>query len=130
VDTRFPKFYGSYESTAPKNLRFTNNLAHQDNKVMKSIALLTMVFFPATFISVCIVTLITFGAALTQLQALFSTTFLTFGDNGWEASPRLWIYWAITIPVTIVVVIIYVLWFSCSRLLEFVKKRSKDAEFP
>lgn len=29
-----------------------NNLARQDNSVMKSIALLTMIFLPATFISV------------------------------------------------------------------------------
>jgi hypothetical protein len=31
-----------------------NNLARQDNDVMKSIALLTMIFLPATFISVCV----------------------------------------------------------------------------
>ena len=42
-----------------------NNLAHEDNTVMKSIALLTMIFLPATFFSVCSVTLIIFGAALT-----------------------------------------------------------------
>ncbi|KAK3497514.1 uncharacterized protein B0T23DRAFT_85886 [Neurospora hispaniola] len=30
-----------------------NNIARQDNSVMKSIALLTMIFLPATFISVC-----------------------------------------------------------------------------
>lgn len=92
---------------------------------MKSIALLTMVFFPATFLSVCSVSLIEFGAALTQSQALFSTTFFTFGDSGWKASPKLWVYWAIAAPVTILVVIVYVLWVSYSRLLEFVKKRSE-----
>jgi hypothetical protein len=48
-----------------------NNLAHQDNTVVKSIALLAVVFLPATFFSVCIATLIIFGSALTQLQALF-----------------------------------------------------------
>ena len=30
-----------------------NNLARQDNNVMKSIALLGMIFLPPTFISVC-----------------------------------------------------------------------------
>lgn len=40
-----------------KQLQAFNNLAHQDNTVMKSIALLTMVFFPATFLCVCIVIL-------------------------------------------------------------------------
>lgn len=92
------------------NLAF-NNLAHQDNTVMKSIALLTMVFFPATFLS-----------------SLFSTTFFTFGENGWEASPRLWIYWAIAAPVTIAILVVYILWVFFTRLLDFVKMRSEGAE--
>lgn len=91
---------------------------------MKSIALLTMVFLPATFLSVRIATTIIFGAVLTQLQALFSTTIFAYGDNGWEASHRFWIYWAITIPVTIVVLIVYSLWFFYGRILEFMKSRS------
>jgi hypothetical protein len=105
-----------------------NNLAHQDNTVMKSIALLTMIFLPATFFSVCIVTLIIFGAALTQLQAFFSTTFFTFGNDGWEASNRLWIYWVITVPTTIVVVIVWNIWLGYSRLRSFLKTWSWDAD--
>jgi hypothetical protein len=104
-----------------------NNLAHQDNTVVKSIALLTMVFLPATFFSVCIVTLIIFGAALTQLQALFSTTFFTFGDNGWKASNRFWIYWVIAVPVTIVVVFVWSVWLWYNRRQE---SRSWDANHP
>jgi hypothetical protein len=107
-----------------------NNLAHQDNTVIKSIALLTMVFLPATFFSVCIVTLIIFGAALTQLQAFFSTTFFTVGENGWKASNRLWIYWVITVPATIVVVIIWNIWLAYSRLQKFLKTGSWDAIHP
>jgi hypothetical protein len=104
-----------------------NQLALQDNTVMKSIALLTMVFLPATFLSVCIATLIIFGAALTQLQAFFSTTFFTFGVNGWEASNRLWIYWVITVPTTIVVVIVWNIWLKYSRLRNFLRTWSWDA---
>ncbi|KAK3395471.1 hypothetical protein B0T20DRAFT_35684 [Sordaria brevicollis] len=71
-----------------------NNIARQDNSVMKSIALLTMIFLPATFIS-----------------ALFSTTFFTYGDNGnWEVSDDLWIYWVTTIPTTIAVVVFWRVW--------------------
>jgi len=96
---------------------------------MKSIALLTMIFFPATFLSVCIASLIAFGAALTQLQALFSTTFFSFGDNGWwQASPRQWIYWAITIPVTLLVVAAYNTWLFYNRIQKYLKKgKLKDA---
>jgi hypothetical protein len=108
-----------------------NNLAHEDNTVMKSIALLTMVFLPATFLSVCIVTLTIFGGALTQLQALFSTTFFNFGDNGrWQASPRQWIYWAITIPVTFIVVAAYNLWLFYGRHRNFLRTRSGNANIP
>ena len=104
-----------------------SNLAHQDNTVMKSIALLTMVFLPATFLSVCIVTLIIFGAALTQLQSFFSTTFFTFGGNGWEVSNRLWIYWVITVPTTIAVVAVWNIWLAYSRLRNFLRTWSWDA---
>jgi hypothetical protein len=107
-----------------------NNLALQDNTVIKSIALLTMVFLPATFFSVCIVTLIIFGAALTQLQALFSTTFFTFGENGWKASHRFWIYWVITVPVTIVVVAVWNIWLAYNRLRNILRTLSWDAIRP
>lgn len=107
-----------------------NSLARQDNTVMKSIALLTMVFLPATFFSVCIVTLIIFSAALTQLQAFFSTTFFSFGEKGWKASDRLWIYWVITVPATVVVVIAWNLWLAHSRVQNFLKTGSWDAIHP
>ena len=107
-----------------------NRLARQDNTVMKSIALLTMVFLPATFISVCIVTLIIFSAALTQLQSFFSTTFFTYGEEGWQTSNRLWIYWVITVPATIVVVIIWNIWLAYGRFRRFREFLRRDALHP
>jgi hypothetical protein len=75
-----------------------NNLSRQDNDVQKSIAVLTMVFLPATFIS-----------------AVFSTTFFNFGEDGtWEVSPKQWIYWATTIPATILSVFVWQMWVSHS----------------
>src|SRR5271156_1942463 len=103
-----------------------NNLALQDNTVMRSIALLTMVFLPGTFLSVCIVTLIIFGAALTQLQALFSTTFFTFSENGWQTSHRFWIYWVITVPVTIVVLVLWNIWLAHGQIRKILRTRSWD----
>ncbi|KAK4193249.1 hypothetical protein QBC35DRAFT_100273 [Podospora australis] len=89
------------------NLAF-NNLTRQDNSVLKSIALLTMIFLPATFIS-----------------ALFSTTFFAYGeDGGWEVSDKMWIYWATTIPSTIGIVIIWRLWIGYSDgIMGFVQAR-------
>ncbi|KAK4156191.1 hypothetical protein C8A00DRAFT_31001 [Chaetomidium leptoderma] len=79
------------------NLAF-NTLARQDNSVMKSIALLTMIFLPATFIS-----------------ALFSTTFFNYGDDGsWQVSGKLWIYWITTVPATIIIVVLWRIWLANS----------------
>jgi uncharacterized BrkB/YihY/UPF0761 family membrane protein len=105
-----------------------NNLAHQDNTVMKSIALLTMIFFPATFFSVLIASLNQIWFSVdARIQSLFSTTFFTYGEKGFEASSRLWIYWVITAPVTAVVLMVYALWFFYSRLMGVLRKRDRDA---
>ncbi|EWZ78699.1 hypothetical protein FOXG_14285 [Fusarium oxysporum f. sp. lycopersici 4287] len=71
-----------------------NNIANQDNTVMKSIAYLTMVFLPATFFS-----------------ALFSTAFFSF-NNGWKVSTGFWIYWVITAPTTFIVVVAFHIWMA------------------
>ncbi|KMU72534.1 hypothetical protein CISG_09521 [Coccidioides immitis RMSCC 3703] len=57
-----------------------------DSSAMKSIAFLTMLFLPATFVA-----------------AVFSTTFFEFDERGWKISNSIWIYWAVTIPATILV---------------------------
>ncbi|KAK0734776.1 hypothetical protein B0T26DRAFT_689624 [Lasiosphaeria miniovina] len=89
------------------NLAF-NNMSRQDNNVMKSIALLTMIFLPATFFS-----------------ALFSTTFFTFGDDGgWEVSDKLWIYWATIIPATLGVLIIWGFWLYGPEIRDFLKRHA------
>ncbi|CRG90551.1 hypothetical protein PISL3812_07595 [Talaromyces islandicus] len=67
-----------------------NRIAQQDNRVMKSIGLLTMTFLPATFIS-----------------AIFSTTFFEFGEEKLQASKQIWIYWVVTIPSTLLIVVIW-----------------------
>ncbi|KAK3694517.1 hypothetical protein B0T22DRAFT_452698 [Podospora appendiculata] len=84
------------------NLAF-NNIARQDNSVMKSIALLTMIFLPATFFS-----------------ALFSTTFFSFDNNEWKVSSKLWVYWATIVPATIIIVILWRVWLASSdRIAKF-----------
>ncbi|RDW82808.1 hypothetical protein BP6252_03920 [Coleophoma cylindrospora] len=60
--------------------------ARADNLAMKTISILGLVFLPGTFIS-----------------ALFSTAFFNFApaENG-VVSSKFWIYWAVTVPVTLV----------------------------
>ncbi|RYP02538.1 hypothetical protein DL764_005782 [Monosporascus ibericus] len=86
------------------NLAF-NSIAHSDNTVMKSITILTMSFLPATFIS-----------------SVFGTTFFTFGDNSWEVSDKFWLYWAVALPSTLLVIGAYSLFSNDPVQSVFVKR--------
>ena len=63
-----------------------------DSRAMKQIAIMTTIFLPATFVS-----------------SLFSTVFFDIPDPGsaqgdrLAASSRFWVYWAVTVPLSIVV---------------------------
>ncbi|KAK6330945.1 hypothetical protein TWF718_003139 [Orbilia javanica] len=59
-----------------------------DAAAMKAIAGLTIVFLPATFVS-----------------AIFSMSFFDNGEQ-WGLSPKIWIYWVIAIPVTLITVLL------------------------
>ncbi|KAK6522068.1 hypothetical protein TWF281_002637 [Arthrobotrys megalospora] len=59
-----------------------------DAAAMKAIAGLTIVFLPATFVS-----------------AIFSMSFFDNGEQ-WGLSPKIWIYWVIAIPVTLITVVL------------------------
>lgn len=78
------------------NLTF-NILATMDNQIMKSITLLTMIFLPATFVS-----------------AMFSTTFFSFKADGWQFSCMFWVYWVITVPLTVITVFAWWKWLGGS----------------
>ncbi|KAL5092937.1 hypothetical protein Trisim1_000666 [Trichoderma cf. simile WF8] len=76
----------------------SKKLAHaseRDAKSMKGISLLGTIFLPGTF-----------------LASIFSTTFFDFGngtDTAAVVSHKFWVYWAFTIPFTLVVVGLYLL---------------------
>ncbi|KFZ19987.1 hypothetical protein V501_00367 [Pseudogymnoascus sp. VKM F-4519 (FW-2642)] len=71
-----------------------NTLASMDNRIMKSVTILAMVFLPATFVA-----------------GLFSTTFFSFAENdGWGFSSKFWIYWVVVIPLTAAIVSGWWLW--------------------
>ncbi|KFY98364.1 hypothetical protein V500_01729 [Pseudogymnoascus sp. VKM F-4518 (FW-2643)] len=71
-----------------------NTLASMDNRIMKSVTILAMVFLPATFVA-----------------GLFSTTFFSFVENdGWGFSTKFWIYWVVVIPLTAAIVSGWWLW--------------------
>lgn len=87
----------AFNSIAQQDARASVTLARAaraDGVAVKTIAHVTLAFLPATFVS-----------------AIFGTAFFDFeADNGrFVVSNSFWIYWAVTIPVT---VLTYVVWFG------------------
>ncbi|KAI9870322.1 MAG: hypothetical protein M1830_004380 [Pleopsidium flavum] len=72
----------------------------RDSSAMKTIAVLTMVFLPGTFISSL------FAMPLMQWQ------------NDVVLTSRFWIYWAITIPLTFLVLLLWAIWIRWSIYLQ------------
>jgi hypothetical protein len=72
-------------------------LAHaskRDSTAMKTISLLGAIFFPGAY-----------------LASVFSMTFFNFQNSeGPSVSEQFWIYWAVTIPVTVIIVAIWYVW--------------------
>jgi hypothetical protein len=66
----------------------------RDSTAMKTIAAVTMVFLPGTFVA-----------------SLFSTPLFHWDKNsGFGVASQIWIYWAITIPVTFLTIAVWWLW--------------------
>ena len=71
----------------------------RDNIAMKTIAILGIVYLPGTF-----------------MATLFSINMFNWGgaDRGntssLAVSPNIWIYWVITVPLTVVTFLIWLLW--------------------
>ncbi|KAK3381840.1 hypothetical protein B0H63DRAFT_524520 [Podospora didyma] len=69
--------------------RHDSRITMMDGKQMKSIAVLTMILLPGTFLA-------TFIAAPSGIQ--------------WNGDERPWLFWALVVPVALVVLIVYLWW--------------------
>ena len=71
----------------------------RDSIAMKTIAILSIVFLPGTF-----------------MGTLFSINAFKWGDphsgetSSLTVSPSIWIYWAITVPLTLITFLVWVSW--------------------
>ena len=93
---------------------------------MKAIAVLTMFFLPGTFIAVGS---LAFSTAISHNRHP-SHAFFVMPLFNWEASntgsvmsSRIWIYWAVTIPATILV------WYLFQEWRNRIKRKSSTADF-
>ncbi|PLB54124.1 hypothetical protein P170DRAFT_504932 [Aspergillus steynii IBT 23096] len=70
--------------------------AQSDSAMMKTVGVVSLVYLPGTFVS-----------------GLFGTNFFDFApgdDSDWKTASTFWMYWAVTIPLTLVTVVIWALW--------------------
>ncbi|PCG96819.1 Mg2+ transporter protein, CorA-like/Zinc transport protein ZntB [Penicillium occitanis (nom. inval.)] len=90
------------------------SIARRDNATMKALALIGVLYLPGTFIS-----------------GIFGMSFFNYNPPNnnsaeWMMSDKFWIYWAITIPVTIFTVM---LWAMLDETVEMYKKSIKKVKF-
>lgn len=88
--------------------------AKRDSASMKTIAVVTLAFLPATFVSVSssISTLQTTLQANSSLKTVFSMSFFELsvdeqGATQWNMADQFWIYWAIAAPLTFMTLAIW-----------------------
>ncbi|KAL4998899.1 hypothetical protein BDV10DRAFT_165999 [Aspergillus recurvatus] len=70
--------------------------ARTDSNMMKTVAVVSMVYLPGTFVS-----------------GLFGTNFFSFQadpGNTWLMANEFWLYWAVTLPLTLATVVIWAIW--------------------
>ncbi|KAF2972222.1 hypothetical protein GQX73_g1319 [Xylaria multiplex] len=72
--------------------------ASHDSAAMKTLAFLTTLFLPGTFVA-----------------TIFSTDFFNWSDNGTVVSDLFWVYWAWAVPLTIVVAAGWRVWWSFEK---------------
>ncbi|GIK00126.1 hypothetical protein Aspvir_004144 [Aspergillus viridinutans] len=78
------------------NLAF-NLVSQKDGAMMKTVAIVSMVYLPGTFIS-----------------GLFGTNFFNLSGNdgaqSWIMSGNFWLYWVITLPLTLATMLVWASW--------------------
>ncbi|KAG2412987.1 hypothetical protein HFD88_010546 [Aspergillus terreus] len=98
------------------NLAF-NLAAFSESAVMKTIGFVTMLYLPGTFIS-----------------GIFGTNFFDFNssfNDTWATSNKFWVYWAVTVPLTAITLILWAWWHSMPRkwvkqINYYLEKRKED----
>jgi hypothetical protein len=79
----------------------------KDSNSMKNLAVLATIFLPGTYIAVsCHCNVLSSRACPLKsgLQSLFSTSMFNFSDpTRLQVSNHLWLYWVITVPLTVIV---------------------------
>lgn len=85
----------------------------RDSSAMKTIAVLTIAFLPCTAV-----------AAIFSMDPFMSLS----PDGKIEISPMFWLYWTISIPLTIGVIAIWILWLWNKKYFEMKEDRKGEQQ--
>ncbi|KAI9799361.1 MAG: hypothetical protein M1833_004060 [Piccolia ochrophora] len=105
----------------------------RDSSAMKSVAVVTIVFLPGTFLSVSLpVTASSLPSLPPQQSADTKKTLFAMPVFDWESSNghlavnnNFWIYWAFNVPLTVLTVAIWITWMRRDSLLK--RRLEKEA---
>ncbi|KAI9685934.1 MAG: hypothetical protein M1822_004212 [Bathelium mastoideum] len=97
-------------------MRHLTAKATEDSKAIKVITIITVFFLPATVVAVRLSTLLKHIVTECQ-QSFFSTVFVDVDRDDFSISSTSWIYFAVTVPLTGILIIIWWLWVNKERIL-------------
>ncbi|MCJ1246450.1 hypothetical protein MMC30_003657 [Trapelia coarctata] len=101
--------YNPTQQRVAEEQRLVAQETKRDSNAMKSIALLTMIFLPST--------------ALATIFSMSSFFTLDTESSRLLVSSDFWIFWAIAIPLTALVIIIWTLWIQRTEVMNIWKRR-------
>ncbi|PVH92010.1 hypothetical protein DM02DRAFT_620193 [Periconia macrospinosa] len=84
--------------------------AKEDSSAMRTLAFMSIVFLPATFVA-----------------SFFSMSMFDWRAAQWSsiASHRLWFYWAVSIPLTLIIMVIWYIWLRRDLDQEHTSRRAR-----
>ncbi|KAH0558726.1 hypothetical protein GP486_004630 [Trichoglossum hirsutum] len=91
-----------------RDSRWIASASKKDSSAMKTIAVLTLVFLPGTFVA-----------------SIFSSTIFDFRSES-ILSNKFWIYWVVTLPLTALVIALWIAWYRWND--KKLMKENKDLE--
>jgi hypothetical protein len=79
-----------------------------DSATVRLVTIVTLIYLPASFVAVCLYTLCSSGSALTDWGQSFLGmnlfTFQTSDGSGFQISKQFWVFFLITVPLTLITV--------------------------
>ncbi|KAF2264434.1 hypothetical protein CC78DRAFT_544193 [Lojkania enalia] len=100
--------------------------ARRDSASMKTIAIVTLVFLPGTFVA-AIFSMSMFQWLPDNEDSSSSNDAKQSGDDFKILSDWFWLYWAVTVPLTLIILVVWYIWYKWSNN-KYKEKREKELD--